>query len=89
MSGRVLIPATWNGTNGVPSVEAIAIPPWFAVVSVGSGSPVVPIPRIRSLSWIFKFVTLMIVSVPLTVKSPSITTLLWKVAELSYTSKFV
>ena len=35
MSGRVLIPAEYNEIKELPSVDAIAIPPWLAVVSVG------------------------------------------------------
>jgi len=33
--GRVLIPDNGKSTNGVPSVDAIATPAWFADVSVG------------------------------------------------------
>ena len=34
MAGNVSIPAILRFTSGFPSVEATAIPPWFAVVSL-------------------------------------------------------
>ena len=53
MAGSVSpAPGFTRVTSGVPSVDAIAIPPWFAVVSVETSLPLlsVLIPRTRSAS---------------------------------------
>ena len=44
------IPKLYNSTNGEPSVEAIAIPPWFAVLSFEISLPLPSVlnPRTRS-----------------------------------------
>jgi hypothetical protein len=39
VEGRDEIPATVKSTNGVPSVDAIAMPPAFAVKSVETSTP--------------------------------------------------
>ena len=73
MEGSVLIPAC-NGIfrNGVPSVDAIAIPPWFAVVSVEISLPLasVVMPRVISLSVILNDWALKTKEVPETLTFP-------------------
>ena len=58
-------PATIS-INGVPSVDAIAIPPWFAVVSVEASwfDALVVIPSTISLSLICNVVAFKIAVVP-------------------------
>ena len=68
VSGIVLTPTAYKETKGVPSVDAIAIPPPFAVVS--STLLVVENPRMICRSLIYFSSTLIITSVPLTVRLP-------------------
>ena len=52
MGESVSIPAMLRLTSGEPSVDAIAIPPWFAVVSLETSLPNASVlkPRIMSAS---------------------------------------
>jgi len=64
-------PATIS-INGVPTVDAIAIPPWFAVVSLETSAPptLVVIPSTISLSFTLSSLTAMNAVVPPTVMFP-------------------
>ena len=50
MAGLVSIPAMNNWTNGVPSVEARATPPWFAVLSLELSLPKASVLKPRTIS---------------------------------------
>ena len=80
-----MIPAAKSETNGFPSVEAIAIPPPFAVLSVAMSAfrRLVVIPRTMFLSITNKSDARTIDVVPPILRFPAIKRSLWKVADVS------
>ena len=72
MEGIVSIPAILISINGLPSVDAIAIPPWFAVISVEASSlrAFVVNPNTISLSLTINSLTVINAVVPPTVIFP-------------------
>ena len=50
MEGLVSIPAIKRSTNGVPSVDASATPPWFAVLSFETSLPLPSVLNPRTIS---------------------------------------
>ena len=72
MAGFVSIPAMNNWTNGVPSVDATAIPPWLAVLSLEISLPNASVlyPRTISGSLTTNSWTLMNAVVPPSVMFP-------------------
>ena len=50
VGARVSIPAIFRLISGEPSVDATAIPPWFAVVSLETSCPLISVVNPRTMS---------------------------------------
>ena len=89
--GSELTPTDWSETNGFPSVEAIEMPPPFAVLSVDTSAFILSVvmPRTMVLSITNKSSARRTVVVPPMLKFPATKRSLWKVAVESKTSKLV